>query len=140
MISLKKTSFYDNVLKEINYHFGDIFIFDGFVVSEINEGVHISWDQHTKSIVEDVLEFTGGDGSELIYISHRINSYSVAAMDWLKFYNNSYNLKGHGIISYNKVTTLNIVIESIFFNKKISRFSSLETAIDWARKHEFISN
>ena len=54
MLSLKETQFYTEVLKELNYPFADIYIFDGFVVSEIKEGIVFSWKDHAKRIVQDV--------------------------------------------------------------------------------------
>ena len=140
MVSLKATPFYNEVLKEINYSFGDIFIFEKFIVSEIKVGFHISWEKHTKLILKDVMDFLDGDVGNLIYISHRINSYSVAAMDWLKFYESKFNLKGHAIVAYNKATTLNIEVENIFFKKKIKQFDDLESAIVWAKHSELLDN
>ena len=83
MLSLKETRFYNDVLKEINYPFADIYIFEGYVISEIKEGIVFSWEDHAKRIVSDVHEYTKNDGSDIVYLSHRINSYSLKPMDWL---------------------------------------------------------
>lgn len=130
MISVKETNLYSEVIKELNYPFGNVFIFDGYIVSEINRGVTINWDDHAKVIVEDVSCFLGTDGSDLIYISHRINSYSVIPYDWLKFFKSNYQLKGYFIVSENKLRILNSLVESLFFNSKINRFNNLHTAIN----------
>lgn len=130
MISVKETNLYSEVIKELNYPFGNVFIFDGYIVSEINRGVTINWDDHAKVIVEDVSCFLGTDGSDLIYISHRINSYSVIPYDWLKFFKSNYQLKGYFIVSENKLRILNSLVESLFFNRKINRFNNLHTAIN----------
>ncbi len=133
MLSLKETRFYNDVLKEINYPFADIYIFEGYVISEIKEGVVFSWEDHAKRIVSDVHEYTKNDGSDIVYLSHRINSYSLKPMDWLYFYKNSFNLKGYGVIGYSSFSFFNTVVENLFFNKKIRRFNELETAIQWAK-------
>ena len=132
MISIKETVFYEGLLKELNYDFGDVFIFDGYIVSEMKEGVTINWDEHMTNVSDDIAQFSGNDGSNFIYISHRIHSYSVMPSDWLKFYKQSYTLKGYGIVGYSKSSFLNVVIENLFFPKKIKRFANLETAIQWA--------
>ncbi|MBL87778.1 MAG: hypothetical protein CMO82_14135 [Winogradskyella sp.] len=139
MLNLKATKFYDNVLKELNYPFADIFIFKGYVISEIKEGVVFSWEEHAKIIVKDVTSFTKTDGSNLVYLSHRVNSYSLKPMDWLYFYKNSFNLKGYGVIGYNSFSFLNTVVENLFFSKKIRRFGDLETAVQWAKSRVLIN-
>jgi len=134
MISVKNTYIYSEVIKELNYPFGNIFIFDGFVISEINRGVVFSWDNCGKLIAEDVACFLGTNGDDLIYISNRIHSYSVVASDWLKFFKYSYFLKSYCIVSTDKIKTLNSMIESLFFNGKIQRFNTIYTAINSVKK------
>lgn len=133
MLSLKETKFYKDVLKEINYPFADIYIFENFIISEIKEGVVFSWEDHAKCIIADVLEYTKNNGAEIVYLSHRVNSYSLKPLDWLHFFNDNLSLKGYGVIGYNSFSFLNTVIENLFFRKKIRRFSDLETAVQWAR-------
>lgn len=130
MKSIKETNLYKEVKKELNYPFGNVFIFEGFVVSEINRGINFSWENHGKVIVDDVSCYLGTEGNELIYISNRINSYSVVASDWLKFFKNNYTLKGYFIISENNIGVLNSMIENLFFNNKIKRFNTIEAAIN----------
>nr|WP_321223042.1 hypothetical protein [uncultured Psychroserpens sp.] len=132
MVSIRQTPYYVDVLKEFNYDFGSFFVFDGFVVSEINEGVTVTWEDHMKVMTIDVCDFLDTNGEHLIYISHRINSYAGKPTDWLQFFKYSYNLKGYGVVGYSQVSTLNTAIENLFFNKKIIRFNSLDTAIQWA--------
>lgn len=130
MISVKETYLYNEVLKELNYPFADVFIFDGFIISEIHRGVSFNWEEHAKIIVEDVFCYLGTNGSDLIYISHRINSYSVVAYDWVNFFKSNYQLKGYFIVSDNKMRVLNSLVESLFFNNKIKRFKNLHTAVN----------
>lgn len=132
MLSIAQTNHYASLLKEFNYDFADVFVFDGYIVSEIKEGISFSWEDHAEVIVNDVTQFIGSDGSNIVYLSHRIHSYSVQPMDWLKFFTNQFSLKGYGVIGYSSRSFINTVMEKMFFNKKIRRFSSLETAINWA--------
>ena len=139
MLSLKETQFYTEVLKELNYPFANIYIFNGFVISEINEGVVFSWKDHAQRIVHDVSSFTGNNGSDIVYISHRINSYSLKPMDWLHFFKDSFNLKSYGVVGYNSLSFFNTVIENQFFKKKITRFKDLESAMQWAKNKVLVS-
>lgn len=132
MISLKETLHYKNVVKELNFPFADVYIFDGFVVSEVKEGITFSWNEHAKVMVEEISTFAQTNGEDIIYISHRINSYSVIASDWLKFFKHSYGLKNYGVVGYKKASFLNTMMENLFFNNKIKRFTDLNAAIDWA--------
>ncbi|MUU77627.1 hypothetical protein [Winogradskyella endarachnes] len=138
MISIKHTDFYNDVLKVLNYKFGSVFIFKGYVVSEINEGVSFSWESHAQIIVKDVTDFTKCDGSDIVYISNRIYSYSLVPTDWLKFFKNSFHLKGYGVIGYHKMSFVNTVVENLFFKKKIRRFNSLNSAIQWAKSFDIV--
>lgn len=130
MISVKETSLYSEALKELNYPFGNVFIFQGFVISEINRGISLNWEEHAKVIVADVSCFLGTNGNDLIYISHRINSYAVVPFGWINFFQSNYQLKAYFIVSQNKIRLLNSFVESLFFNNKIKRFSDLHTAVN----------
>lgn len=136
MQSIRHTSYFAKLIKEFNYDFADVFLFNGFIVSEINTGITFSWDNHAKVIVKDITDFTQSNGEDLVYLSHRINSYSVQPMDWLKFYRNDFNLKGYGVIGYKSQSFINTVIENLFFTKNIVKFRDLDTAIQWAMSKE----
>ncbi len=132
MKSLKDTQHYDKVIQELNYPFADIYIFKGFIVSEVKEGITFTWEDHAKVIIDDVVGFLDTNGEDLIYISHRIHSYSVIASDWTKFFKMSYGLKGYGVVGYNNTSFLNSMVEKLFFKNKIKHFTELDIAIDWA--------
>jgi len=134
MASIKHTDFYKDVLKEFNYPFGDVFVFKNFVVSEFKKDVLVSWKDHAKQMVEDVVRFRRSDGRDIIYISNRIHAYSVVALDWLKFFKYQYGLKGYYIVSGSPISKMNILIEQIFFKDKIKHFESIYAAINWVEK------
>ena len=136
MTSVKDTPFYDDVIKELNYPFADIFLFNGFIVSEVKQGVVFSWDNHAELIVQDIASYYGTDGEDLVYISNRINSYSVLATDWIKFFKHNYKLKGYVVVGYSRGSILNTMVENLFFNKKIQKFTDLFTAINWAKNSD----
>lgn len=130
---VRDSSYYEEVIKEVKYSFGELFLFQGFVVAEIYEGQTINW-QNAELMVDDVVNLLGTDGSDIIYISNRVNTYSVIASDWLKFFKYSYSLKSYYVVSTNNVGTLNSTIEKLFFKKKIKHFNCLDEAISEAKK------
>lgn len=136
MKSLKNTAHYGDVLHEINYSFGNYYLFENFVIAEMHEGIIANWEQHGKQIINDINQFytKNGDCTEnIVYISNRINSYSVKPADWLKFYNNNHSMKAYGIVSYNDTGFFNALLERLFIKSAFNRFGSLERAIDWAK-------
>ena len=114
MKSIKVTNLYSEVLKEFNYTFGNVFLFDGFVISEMEEGIIFSWEDHAERITKDIASFLGTDGSDLIYISNRLNAYSVMATDWIKFFKNRYNLEGYYVVGQEKSSLINTMFENQF--------------------------
>ncbi|MGC6429647.1 MAG: hypothetical protein ACON5F_01240 [Jejuia sp.] len=140
MLSVKQTELYSEVLKELNYPFGDFFIFNGFVISEIKQGIVVSWEEHAKHFVQDIAYYLGVDGRDIVYISNRINSYSVKAVDWLKFFKSDYKMKAYCVVSDSSTSKINLMVENLFFNNKIKSFQSLFTAINWVKKdHELVA-
>ncbi|QRM87754.1 hypothetical protein FG167_00470 [Lacinutrix sp. WUR7] len=133
MKSVKKIGLYSEVLRELNYAFGNIFLFDGYVVSEIAEGIVFSWEMHGECITMDLASFYGTDGSDLIFISNRVNSYSVMAADWSKFFKNSYNLQSYYVVGQAKGSLINIMFEKLFFKSEIRKFTNIETAVTVAK-------
>jgi hypothetical protein len=128
---LRDTPYYHRAIHEINYSFGNFYLFDTFVVGEVHEDVNVSWKEHGKQLAEEITNLYDNNGKDLVYISNRVNDYSVIPMDWKKFFSLSYNLKAYGIISYTKTGFFNAMLERMFVNTKLRWFNSLEDAIDW---------
>lgn len=114
---------------KISLPFGNFYFFEYFLISEVNEGVHFTWDQGMK--VFDLAKKHYGENGKVAYISNRIYSYSLHAQDWLKFFNKYNNIDALAIITYSKIGLMNIVLEKIFSKVPIKKFQSLEGAIDW---------
>ncbi len=131
MKKLKDTPYYFRAIHERNYSFGDFYLFDTFIVGEIHEDVHISWNDQGKQIAEELSNLYDNNGKDIVYISNRVNDYSVVPTDWKKFFKFSYNLKAYGIVSYTKTGFFNAMLERMFVNTKLRWFNSLEDAIKW---------
>lgn len=124
-------STYKNVyLHKLELVSGNFYIFDTFVVGEINEGVHFNW-QIAEGVIEKVYEYFGTRDIKVSYISNRVNDYSVHAQDWIQFYKERHHLESFAIVAYSKIGLMNVILEKIFSQTRIKKFENLDKAIEW---------
>ncbi|AUP77473.1 hypothetical protein C1H87_01545 [Flavivirga eckloniae] len=108
--------------------FGNFFLCEKFIISELHTGVHFDWPK-IEMVIKNVFKFYG-ENTRLGYISNRINSYSVSPQDWEKA--EQYNLMtGIAIVYYNYMTYLNISLEKRFLKVNFHPCLSLDEAIEW---------
>ncbi|MFK5981881.1 MAG: hypothetical protein QM499_03120 [Flavobacteriaceae bacterium] len=120
--------------EEITLPFGNFYFFEKFVVSELNEGVHFDWKR--VKILSDIMTNHYGEVNNLIYLSNRVNSYSIEPQSWLKFDSKYHLFKASGIIAYDNRGGLSVVLERLFSKERIKRFRRLKDAIEWALKQD----
>jgi archaellum biogenesis ATPase FlaH len=128
MQKLADTPHYKKAFQELNYDFGDFYLFENLVVAEIKSDIVFNWENHAKQVVTEISNLYEDNGKNIIYISNRINEYSVVPSDWLNFFKYSNTLKGYAIISQNQ----SHILEKLFFKSKMRRFNTLDKAIAWA--------
>ncbi|WP_445957167.1 hypothetical protein [Yeosuana sp.] len=109
--------------------FGDFYLCDKFIVSEINEGIHFNWEM-IKSIMAKVIKFYG-EGVKLGYISNRVNSYSADPQSWDKLDKEFGVIIASAIVSYNNIVFMNATLEKRFCQKSIKRCLFLDEAVYW---------
>lgn len=112
----------------LTFDFCDMTIYDNCVVVIMKEGVNIK-PEHNKMLVE-VTETYFSD-RPFIYITHRVNSYSVDPKIYFETAKIK-NLKGFAVVSSNYKAKVNAQIEQMFFNKPFEIFTNLEDAFTWA--------
>ena len=115
----------------LTFDFGDMTIYDNYLVVVMKEGVHIEI-EHNNVLVEVANAYFAD--KPFIYITHRVNSYSVDP----KIYHETTkieNLKGFAVVSNNYQAKVNAQIEQMFFSKPFEIFTSLEDAFKWAEGH-----
>ena len=115
--------------KEVKFSFGNFYLFDKFIISELNEGVHFSWDKVLK-VVEIIIENYGED-AQIAYLSNRVNSYSIEPQSWIDFYKSYDFVIACAVVAYSDFKYLNATIEKHFFKNSLKRCNSLEEAITW---------
>jgi len=119
--------------KNHSYHFdiGEVFIFDNYAISEINEGIHLTF-KESRELLKVVLSHFGNRQS-FGYISNRIHSYSVAPIELIKIQSLIKAQVKVGLVTYSKTAKLAATYESVFWPKQctIHQFDMLENAIKW---------
>ncbi len=110
--------------------FGNYYLCEKFFVGELNEGVHFDW-KKVKRVAKELLEFYG-ENPKLVFISNRVNAYSVEPQNWIRV-EKEYNIMfASAIVIYNKPSYLNASLEKRFSKNSIKRCKSIKEAIDWA--------
>lgn len=114
--------------KEV-FPFGTLYITKQFVVSELNEGIHVDYDIASELISRFSKQIRSG--TKIGYIANRYNSYSFNPQLWVEF-NNEYDfLVASAIVSYSDFSYLSASLEKQFFSKSLKRCRSLDEAIEW---------
>ena len=111
----------------INLSFGDIFLFERYLIVEFNEGVI-----HNTELNETIIAITEAHFGDkpFGYIANRVNSHSV---DPIVYHQSGkiHNLKAIAIISFNLRNMATAALEKTFFCKPFRIFENLDMACDW---------
>ena len=114
--------------KEV-FSFGTLYVTEQFLLSEINEGVHVDINIATELISrfnDHIMK-----GVKIGYIANRYNSYSFDPQLWVDF-NNEYDIfVAAAIVTYSNFSYLNASLEKEFFSKSLKRCKSLDEAVEW---------
>ena len=126
-----ENSKYSNLLefRKLEFPFGNVFITKQFIISELNEGIHVDFEMVSK-LINKFSEDISND-VRIGYIANRMNSYSFEPQLWLDF-NNDYDfLVASAVVTYSDFGYLNSSLEKHFFKKSLKRCQSLDEAIEW---------
>ncbi|AUS06802.1 hypothetical protein [Pseudotamlana carrageenivorans] len=109
--------------------FGNFYLCEKFIISEIHEGVHFDWNKIMLA-TKDIIGYYGGD-AKVAYISNRVNSYSTDPQDWANVTENTTQITATAIVSYSSMSELNASLEKHFAKLDMETCNSLEEAITW---------
>lgn len=118
--------------------FGTFYFFKDFVISEINEEVHINWTLAKKAIDQIINHY--GLNRKIALISNRHYSYSLDPHYWDKFFSKYNFINAYALVSYNGFECSHMAIENLFFKSNIKGFSNLNDAIDWSLQMRLVLN
>nr|WP_321236934.1 hypothetical protein [uncultured Psychroserpens sp.] len=114
---------------KITLDFCKIHIYENYMVVTVNTGVNIT-SEHNE-ILTDIAD-TYFKNKPFVYITHRINSYSVDPAVY-KETSKINNLVGFCVVSKNYMAKSAAQVEKLFLNKPFEIFDALTEAIEWAQ-------
>ncbi len=121
------------LLAEHHLDIGRFLFYEGIVIIEIHEGVHVTFEAAENPFY--LMEQQYGREKPVVYISHRIHSYSI---DPIGFYNGLYkqfpNLVAFAIVSQNRRRRMFAKFEKLLVKKPMEVFNTLESAFKWAEE------
>lgn len=121
-------------MKALYYDFGEIDVFNNFVIAIMKEGITVI-PEYNKHLVD--IATTYFSNRPFGYITYRKNSYAVDPMIYLKT-SDIKNLVAFAIVADDSQKTSNIEIEKHFLKKPLRGFTNLDDAKDWV--NELIKN
>ncbi|WP_417874765.1 hypothetical protein [Xanthomarina gelatinilytica] len=114
----------------ISLPFGTVSMHDHYMVSVMNEGITVS--PEINSVLEELAAKHFQD-KKFVYITHRVNSYSVDPNIYFKT-SQIPNLVGFAVVLGRKIRLDNLALEKMFLSKPFKSFKSLNKAIEWANE------
>ncbi|MEO9077323.1 MAG: hypothetical protein ABI263_08520 [Gelidibacter sp.] len=102
-------------------------IYESYLIVIINEGITVSPKHNT--VLINVVD-TYFKSTSFVYITHRINSYSVDPSTYLET-SKIKNLKGFAVVSTDYKAKSNVEVEKLFLNKPFETFDDLKDAVTW---------
>lgn len=132
MITSKK----QGIIKTLETEIGRFDYYHNCIVGEINEGVKATYETAIEPLQVGAQVF--GYGKDFIYISHRINSYSVDLNGYREAASIFPKFKGFAIVTKSKRTRALANLERLFMKQPIRVFDNLESAFKWT--DEFLKN
>lgn len=111
---------------------GLFFFYPNMVVSQMNEGVSVNFDNVLPVFLKGLQYYT--PETPLVYISNRINSYSFDPTIHLEAREVFSNLKGYGVVVYDDMNLRIAQLEQEFISCPLQIFHSLEEARNWGQQ------
>lgn len=115
--------------QEVNI--GKLYFFENFLITEINEGVHINFDNF-KDSRDSILTFF--ENKDFGVITNRTNSYSLDLNDAKRFNESFPNLKAYAVVCNTLFGKGIFEVENQFFTYNRKIFKILEDAIEWIKE------
>lgn len=118
------------MIKSYTLNFCDLEIHKDYVLAIMHEGIIV--DKENNTILIDIAE-KHFKNTPFVYITHRINSYSVDPIVYIKTAQIK-SLMGFAIVSKSPNQKKLSTYEKTFFNKEFKLFEKMEEALQWKDK------
>lgn len=120
------------LIAEHQLEIGKFLFYTNIVVGEFYEGVHVTKENAIEPIY--ISQQIYGEYKPIVYISHRLNSYSMDPVGYKEVVEMFPNFKGFAIVSKNKYRRMLASLEKLFIKKPIGVFDNMDSAFYWADK------
>ena len=124
------------MLQHYDLDISEVFIHKNFVISQIKDGLHLE-PEHVQ-VLQTIID-QHYVKRKLVYISNRVNSYSVNPLCYKSLVTMK-NLAAIAIVTSSEHGLKTANFEMDFYGRPSAVFSSLTGAIDWAEKQIEIAN
>ncbi|MEO1010467.1 MAG: hypothetical protein AAFX53_04125 [Bacteroidota bacterium] len=122
----------NKLIKEYVGEIGRFRYYEHIVVGEIEKGIHVTFE---KAVVPlQIGEQIYGTEKPFVYISHRLNSYSMDPIGYRDAIKLFPNFKGFAIVAQSNRRRMLAHLEKAFMKKPIGVFDNLQSAFFWAEK------
>ena len=136
MISIEHSVFKNLILKKLEFNFGNVYLLEDSVVSELNEGV-IGTSHEVYQVLDKALEYYEQHNvvKHRVWIANRTLKYSVNPMEWirLKKMANTY-LCGYCVVDDSNNGFQKAILESRFVPINFKSVETLDEAFKWTAK------
>ncbi len=119
-------------IAEHKLNIGKFQFYTNIVVGEFYEGVHVTKENAIEPIL--LTQQIYGEYKPVIYISHRLHSYSMDPVGYKEVVDMFPNFKGFAIVSQNKYRRMLASLEKLFIKKPTGVFDNMESAFFWAEQ------
>lgn len=114
----------------LKLNFCEITMYENYAIVVVNEGVIVTAKLNAELVKIAEVYYSN---RPFVYITHRINSYSVDPQVYFKTAQIK-TLVGLVVVSRNYQAKINAEIEKMFFTKPFEIFTEMEDALTWAKK------
>lgn len=114
--------------KILQLPFCDLEFYENYVIGIIKDGINIS--EKETDIVTSAADLFFKK-KPFVYISKRINSYSVNPVIY-KSLSENLNMVGFAVVSSNYFSLTTAKVEKLFYNRPFGIFNAIEEAKHWA--------
>ncbi|MGB5553131.1 MAG: hypothetical protein WBM83_00635 [Flavobacteriaceae bacterium] len=118
------------LLIEHKLDIGKFMFYTNVVVGEFYEGVHVTKENAIEPI--KLSQQIYGSTKPIVYVSHRLNSYSMDPVGYAEVVKMFPNFIGFAIVSHNKYRRMLASLEKLFIKKPVSVFHDMADAFLWA--------
>ncbi|WP_452220998.1 hypothetical protein [Lacinutrix salivirga] len=115
------------IIKHFNNQDFEVFIFDDFIINQIKEGVAI--EPYHNDILNKIVQKYYSN-KDLVYISNRVNSYSVDPLIYAKT-ESIPNIIAIALVPKTEIMRSNAEYERDFYDRPYKIFDTLTEAIVW---------